>query len=517
MRRVTSDSALWLGLAAGLFTAAELTLAPLHAPLGWDEITYIAQTSVHASPILLPPGHSRGVGLLAAPVTLLTTSVVALRVWMAVLAGGGLFAALLAWRGLRPAWVLALAGLMFGGLAATQFTGIQVEADLWEALGALAVAGLVLQAISRRRPARVTLPLIAAGVFFLILVRIEDAAFIVAPMIAAVTVVPAWRNRGALNAIGAGIVAGSAEWVGEAYAFYGGPGNRLRLASLQPPRLGWHFSLLEQIRVLDGPAYCGPGAACHDWYPWLGGWWLALLALAILGIAVTAGAPSVLPGACALFVLAGYTLFVPYAAGRYLLPVFALVAVPAADGAARLITAERRRPAAVLAVSAFLLTGLISQHQVLTREFAGMTSGTQFYATAAADLRQLGVRAPCAVDGGAAAPVAYYLGCSRGWHDVQRQVLLAPMRPRHPARWRRVRLAGTAQVAYIRPALRRPTSLAPPGPRGGRPSRLHPARLRPPASLAPPGLRGGRPGRLHPARLRPPVSLAPPGWRVGAA
>src|SRR5260370_14774995 len=110
--RLSGDSLLWLILVSTLFTLAELTPALLRLPLGADEISYIAQTSAHASQVMLPPVHGRAVGLLAAPVTLLTTSLVVLRVWMALLSGIGLFLAMLAWRGLRPAWVLAVAGCL---------------------------------------------------------------------------------------------------------------------------------------------------------------------------------------------------------------------------------------------------------------------------------------------------------------------------------------------------------------------------------------------------------------------
>src|SRR5260370_24939232 len=102
-----------------LFLAAELTPSLLRMPLGPDEMTYIAKTSAHASGVFLPPVPRHGVGLLAAPVTLFTTSVVALRIWMAGLSALALFLAMLCWRRLRPAWLLAIAGLILSSLAIT--------------------------------------------------------------------------------------------------------------------------------------------------------------------------------------------------------------------------------------------------------------------------------------------------------------------------------------------------------------------------------------------------------------
>ena len=86
--------------------------------------------------------------LLVAPVTLLTGSVVVLRVYLAVLAGAGLFLALLAWRGLKPAWVLAIAGVIFGGLGLAQAEASLLFPNYWIAIGALATVGLVLRGLA---------------------------------------------------------------------------------------------------------------------------------------------------------------------------------------------------------------------------------------------------------------------------------------------------------------------------------------------------------------------------------
>src|ERR1700753_1380237 len=119
------NSAAWLILVAAAFLATELAPSLLHMGLGADEITYIAQTSKHVSQVGLPPVHSRGPGILALPVTALTTSLLALRVYLSILSAIALFLALLCWRGLRPAWVLAIAGVIQGSLGIAQMTGVQ--------------------------------------------------------------------------------------------------------------------------------------------------------------------------------------------------------------------------------------------------------------------------------------------------------------------------------------------------------------------------------------------------------
>ncbi|MGO9080098.1 MAG: hypothetical protein ACLQDY_13805 [Streptosporangiaceae bacterium] len=394
----------WLLGAAVVFTVAEVAVAPLRLPLGWDEVTYIAQTSAHGSPVVMPPVHSRGPGLLAAPITLLTTSVVVLRAWLALLSGAGLFLALSAWRRVRPGPVLAVAAVIFGSLAVTQLNAVQVMPDWWEAVGVLAVTGLFLRAVTIGQT-RLVAVLLAAGVFFLVLVRWQDAVFLTAPLAAAALLVPAWRRRGTLAAIAAGLAAGAAEWAGEAWAFYGGPADRLRLTAREPPKFGPYFPLPRQLGHLAGgcsPRFCPPWLS-----PWLAAWWAALLVLAILGIitarrarpaasAVPAGravpatrATAAVPAACAVTLLAGYGLFDPYAMPRYLLPVIALAAIPAADGITRLAAAGRWQPAALPPAAAFLLAGMITQHYVLHAQAADLQHDNAIWAAQVSAIMKL--------------------------------------------------------------------------------------------------------------------------------
>jgi hypothetical protein len=449
-------------VAAALFTVGVLAVAPLRLPLGWDEITYIAQASIHASQVVMPPVHSRGPGLLAAPVTLLTTSVMALRIWMTLLSGLGLFLALLAWRRLRPIPALVLAAVIIGSLAVTQLNVVQVMPDWWEAIGALAVTGLFLQAVTIGYTRLVTV-LLAVGVFFLVLVRWQDAVFLVAPLVAAPLVVPAWRRRGTLAAISVGLAAGAAEWAAEAWAFYGGPAGRLRLTAHEPPAFGLYFSLPRQLGQLTGG--CSP-RDCPAWAsPGLDAWWAVLLVLALLGIitawqsrsaaaafpAVTAPAPATwattaIPAVCAVSLLAGYTLFDPQAQARYLLPVIALAAIPAADGITWL-TACRSRAAALPLVAAFLLAGLITQHYVFRAQATSLYHRDARWPAEARYLHHLGVRPPCILGPGSL-PVAYYLGCEPTWADQHLPALLA--RPPGPSAWHQLHNPSLRILVYMR-------------------------------------------------------------------
>lgn len=412
---LSGNSVLWLVLVAAAFLATELTPSLLHMPLGADEITYIAQSSKQVSGIGLPPVHSRGPGILALPVTAMTTSLMALRVWMSVLSAIGLLLALLCWRGLRPAWVLAIAGVIQASLAIAQLTGVQAMPDFWVALGGLSVTGLFLQAVTGRMRSRVVLPLLAFATFFLILQRLQDAAFLLAPLFIAALIVPAWRQLRVLAALATGAVLGLGEWAGESIAFFGSVSTRWTQMHQEPPKFGFYFTLPYQLRVLNGPWYCRPGACVTWYYPGLSLWWAALAGLALLGLITiwrTARGTSLIVVACAASLLLAYTLFVPYAAPRYLLPVIALAALPAADGAAWLVTRPRRRLAGIVAVAGFLAAGAITQHVVRVNQENNQILVRSSYITEASEARQAGVRAPC-VD--SSPSPAYYLGCTAPW------------------------------------------------------------------------------------------------------
>lgn len=335
------DSLASQALVSVLFFLAELLPALLRLPLGADEITYIARTSAHASGVFLPPVHGHGVGLLAAPVTLITTSLTVLRVWMALLSGVALFLSLLCWRGLRQAWVLALAGFIFGSLAITQLSGVQVYPDLWAGFGALAITGLLLQAVAHRVRPGVVLPAIAFVAFVIVMMRPQNIVFVLAPTFLAPIVVRDWRQPRLLVAMIIGTALGVIEWVAEAYLWFGGLTNRIHLAGQEPPTFGLHFSLLMQVRTMSGPWYCQPGTCQQFYYPAVYLWWLAFFGLIALGLVAVWRLPSrrssLLALGTAAWVGALYILLVPFGAPRYFLPCWALGAIVAADGIAWLV------------------------------------------------------------------------------------------------------------------------------------------------------------------------------------
>jgi hypothetical protein len=214
-----------------------------------------------------------------------------------------------------------------------------------------------------------------------------------------------------------GTALGFAEWLAGAYIWFGGLAERINLAGGEPPSLHPYFALGTQLRFLNGPWYCS--SSCTTWaVPFETPWWLAFLAIAILGLWVgwhrsAMKASSVLAGATALWVFLLYAFLVPFGAPRYLLPTLALMSILVADGIVWAVTeskAEWRKPARVLACL-FVLGGIVSQRVILQHEAANQAIGRQFVAQAK-QLEQIGVHPPCVLNN---TSIAYYLGCSAPW------------------------------------------------------------------------------------------------------
>jgi hypothetical protein len=492
-----AESIWWIAAVAAVFTSAQLLAIPLHMGLSWDEAVYVSQVSGHVPAAFFDPARSRGVSLLVAPVALLTSSIAVLRAYLAVMSGAALFGALLAWRRLRPAWVLAVAGLMFSTLWVTVYYGPQAMPDEWLAFAALAATGLFLRAGGFRgvvppdqhsavsgRPGTWTLALLAAVIAAGALVRPGDAVFLVAALGIAALAIGSWRRWSVIAAIVAGFVAGAAEWIAEAYLRFGGPLSRLHLASAEQGGFGLHIGAWSELKAVNGPTLCRP--CTIGWrYPELGLWWLALPVLVIAGVIVarqahrmgtaegswgsSTGASSALAALCSLALASQYLIGVDYAAPRFLIPAYALAAIGVADLLAWLfVTAlTKNRPGIGALVILALTLQVASQLVVLDRQVTGTVTFHDEYAKAAADLRQLGVSPPCLVNGSQRIPIAFYAGCA-STPDAEgavppaagltsqggstRFAVLEWTRQRPPAyarNWRRVVLPGTGRLTMV--------------------------------------------------------------------
>jgi hypothetical protein len=476
----SADSIWWLALVAAAFTCAQLAFVVPHLGLSWDEVVYISQIGRHAPAANLDPPRARGVSLIAAPVTMLTSSILALRIYLAAVSGLGLFLALLAWRSLRPTWILALAGACYGSLWTAQYYGPQAMPDGWVAFSVLAAVGLFLRAAGRRAdPAagRGALAGLSACIAVAALVRPGDALFVAVALVVAVLAVPRWRQPSLLAAVALGFLAGAAEWVIEAYVRYGGALARLHAAASEQGGFALHPGLGDELKALNGPTLCRPCVVSLR-YPEISGWWLALPLFVALGLLAARRAgrldSSLLAAACGFGAAFQYLFLINYAAPRFLLPAYALLAIPVADALAFVLTGgvtaapgtsvggpgrtgaagqAGLRPAAVMLVSAVLLAQLAVQHVVLTHQVQEKLGYFGAFPRIAAELHRLGVRPPCLIKGKQDVPIAYYTGCASApkiatvlrAHPTEPVVLLvrsgeAP--PRAASGWKRHTLPG---------------------------------------------------------------------------
>ncbi|WP_407698462.1 hypothetical protein [Streptomyces cyaneochromogenes] len=404
-----------LAAVAGAFTLAQLLLARPTMGLGWDEVVYVSQVGTEAPAAFFSAPRARGVSLLVWPVASWSSSTTLLRVYLAVLSGLALYLALRAWRGLFPPRVLAGAGALFATLWVTLFYGPQAMPNLWVAFGALLCVGCFLRARADRLDGR-ALWGVLAGAAVMAWMRPTDAVWIVLPLL---VLAVAARHRGLGIALAAGLVAGGAEWVIEAFVSYGGLRERLNQASRIQGDLGWNLAVDDQVRSLVGSTLCRPcdGQMPH---PVVYAWWfvLPLLAACALAIAVLAGRTTrtAVPLLCAATAAFPYLFMIGYAAPRFLLPAYALLAIPVADALLHLAKRPngRWRPAAAAVIGVGLAGHLAVQYAVLDRTVERSTAGRQDWARSAAELHRLGVRPPCLLTGHEAIPVAYYTGCSSG-------------------------------------------------------------------------------------------------------
>ncbi|MFE5482259.1 hypothetical protein [Streptomyces sp. NPDC056527] len=405
----------WLACVSAALTLVHLALIAPGLGLGWDETVYVSQVSGEAPAAFFSAPRARGITYLVAPLAALTTSVAALRVYMAVLAGGGLFLALWVWRRLLPAPVLGGAGGLFAGLWVTLLYASQAMPNLWVAYGALAAVGCFLRAV--RDPNDCWAPTgMAAGVAFAALMRPTDAVWLALPL-AIAAVAMRTRRRLLVVALGAGLAVGCAEWIVEAYVSYGGLAARLHRAGEIQGRLGWYFSVDDHVRALAGRLLCRP---CDvPWrHPVATLWFLVLPLLVAVGVRAALRARRhrtelVVATVVGTALAAPYLFAVGYAAPRFLLPAYALLALPVAYGLVRVC---RPRPRGRRIVVGFVVLALTAhtaiQYRVADSTADRVRRDTADLGRVAAELNALGVRPPCVVSGVEAVRIAFRAGCA---------------------------------------------------------------------------------------------------------
>jgi hypothetical protein len=305
---------------------------------------------------------------------------------------------------------------LFATLWITLFYGPQVMPNLWVAFSALVASGCFLRAV-RDRTDNGALAGLGCAVTVAALMRPTDALWLALPLAVAALCVRSWRRPAVLVLLTAGAALGSAEWVVEAYAGYGGFGARLHRASEIQGGLGWHPAFAHQLRALEGRALCRP---CHtQWrHPFTALWWFALPLLVAGGVraAVRARMTAVVivPTLTGLSLAAPYLLTIDYAAPRFLLPAYALLMLPVALCLLRLVTLARPalRPLAVTTVAAVLVAHVAAQYATLRAPVSRSRAMGVSVGRLVAELDRQGVRPPCTVSGFEAVRIGFHAGCA---------------------------------------------------------------------------------------------------------
>jgi hypothetical protein len=145
---------------------------------------------------------------------------------------------------------------------------------------------------------------------------------------------------------------------------------------------------------------------------------------------------------CGFFAALPYLFLVGYAAPRFLLPAYGLLALPVAEC---LVALPGRFPGLRWPLVGLVAAHVVIQQIVLVHETHDNAVARRIYTRGAQGLRRLGMHAPCLLSGPRSVPVAFYVGCGTGATDG----ILASMT--------------TAQ--FLAAAAREPTGILSPGTR----------------------------------------------------
>ncbi|GAA3039895.1 hypothetical protein [Streptosporangium longisporum] len=391
-REVDTTPAVLLAGVALLYLTAQLLIPTLGMGIGWDEAVYASQYAAHAPPAVYSAPRAQGVPLLVAPIVAITDEVVVLRIWLTLVSSAALFGAFAVWLRVRNHWVVPLAALLLAGCWLSLFYGNQAMPNLYVALGAVAATGFLLTGT----------PLgLGASMVLVSLMRPTDALVLAVPLAAYAL----WQRRFRESAaLAAGLAIGWGQWTAEAIARFGGVTERLGAAG-EHNDTGLTVTLDEQARALDGPALCRFGVECGGVSPVLLIWWIAIPLAAGAGLWAARNTEwfraLALVTATAVAMALPYFFYVDYAAPRFLLPAYALLALPVA-------TAARLVPVPV--VLAGVAAHLILQGTVAVAMSSGVRADRDVMNAAAEELRPR-IKGPCVIYGQGGAQLGYLLGC----------------------------------------------------------------------------------------------------------
>ncbi|MGP3973110.1 hypothetical protein ACTWQF_03565 [Streptomyces sp. 8N114] len=418
----------WLAGVCTAFGALSLVVVHPGLPLGWDELVYASRFAPFGPETPFSAPRTRGVPALIAPVAAVGDSVVLLRCYLTVVASLALYLGYLPWlRAIRRRRVVPVAAALYGSVWIALFYAGAAMPNHYVAMGLTGAVGCLVRGAGPDAPRARTYVAAAVALGVATLMRPNDTVWPAAVLLAAALCA---RIKGELSgtravrsvvAVTGGVVLGVLPWAVEARLRFGGVLERVHAAGEIQGGMGPRLSLgtlRQHAAALDGPLLCRPcDGATVEWSS--AGWWLLIPPLIALGVHAARRdgrtALAVLPTLAAAAVAVPYLFFMDYAAPRFLLPSYALLAPVAALGVGGAVRWARR--ARRLWVLAPLAGAVALLHLALQLHQLELHSGIQ--AAARQDwqrmervLRAHGVRPPCVLAGNSSTiPVAHTAGC----------------------------------------------------------------------------------------------------------
>jgi hypothetical protein len=381
-----------------------LMLLGAHWAFGVDESIYLSQINSFVPPITFSAPRARGATLLAAPITILTPSAVAVRLWVAALSGVGLFVAFRPWLRLRDGYLVPLAALMFSTLWMVILYGFQLMPNQWVAYATLAACGYLACYVSGGMRRHIDAAAVAMAIAALF--RPSDAIFTGVGLALSCAIIPGpiGRRVRVLGALILGGAAGFAQWLIEAQLRWGGFFERMQAAQTQNGAGALLFTGGTHAAVLKGRQLCLQDCRVIVDFRYVA-WWVGLGLLILAGLAYAWRRHELrlelVPLVVGLAAASQYFFTVQIVAPRFLVPAYALLCLTAATGVRSLILVAPRGAPRVLLV-AVLAGGLVAhtalQVSVLTNgAVPRRRSADEQVASSARQLRAQGLTHPCRV------------------------------------------------------------------------------------------------------------------------
>jgi hypothetical protein len=403
---------LLLLVGAAYLVAQLLLFSPKRAP-SWDEAIYLSQVTPGVHPIAFAPSRARGITFLVTPVAVAGGSVGTVRLFLAAASSVALAASFLLW---IPALGLAAPGaaFLFGFTWLGLFYGSEVMPNLWAAILAVAATGALVRRLEEGAPWGA----VGASALLGLMALVRPADALVLGVALALYILLFRRSSiGVLVPLSAGLAIGWAPWLIEMSVRFGGPVRAIREAAAlgHLTTLGIGDRVLQNLALTNGPTI-GPEA---DPQVLLAGalWWGTTVGLAVVALVRTRGTRMSGPVLCALLagsaLAAEYLVLVSGLAPRFLLPAYALLALPAAAGLLSLLTGGMAHRIAG-ATAAAALAGL-TVWQVGTADSIGTNAAAarESIAAVGVEVQRLAVGRPCVVASAAGFPqVAFTSGCA---------------------------------------------------------------------------------------------------------